>query len=278
MEPLDSETQNLNKEFLYDQKHRAKTNQTYPETLREKRIKALAEESGVTREQIYEQAKDHIMLHDNIKSIQGRFSNQERFGLGKSEKDVPSREAKARSIHAFAGSKSDDDLSEREDDDIYAHYMEQMKKAKQAEAQEKRGAMSNEERLLKHKLSEIEDMYPEMPRFEGFLNSQVRGEHPFESEKFTKAPKSSAEELAAEEKYDEELLQRELEGRLLGENLTPRQFGVLYNAKVDHASKVNFMKDQDRKGFLSARDAVRLMDEQREALRRRRVANGTWDE
>ena len=120
---------------------------------------------------------------------------------------MPNREANSRSIHAFAGSNADDDLSEREDDDIYAHYMEQMKKAKQAEAQEKkRGAMSDEERILKQKLTEIEDMYPEMPRFEGFLNSQVRGEHPFESEKFTKAPKTSAEELEAEEKYDEELL------------------------------------------------------------------------
>ena len=38
------------------------------------------------------------------------------------------------------------------------------------------------------------------------------------------------------------------------------------------------MKDQERKGFLSARDAVLLMDEQREALRRRRVANGTWND
>lgn len=124
MEPLDNETRTLNKEFLYDQKHRKKTNQSYPETLREKRIKKLAEESGMTREQLYEQVKDNIHLHGNIKSLQDRLSSQERFGIGKSEADVPSREAKARSLHDFAGKQAnDDDLSEREDDDIYAHYM-----------------------------------------------------------------------------------------------------------------------------------------------------------
>ena len=44
-----------------------------------------------------------------------------------------------KSIDAFAGSKQDidDDLSEREDEDIYAHYMEQMRKAKLEESQEK---------------------------------------------------------------------------------------------------------------------------------------------
>lgn len=121
--------------------------------------------------------------------------------------------------------------------------------------------MSNEERLLKNKLSEIEDMYPDMPRFEGFLNSQARGEHPFESDTFKKAPKTSDEDLEAEQKYDEELMQRELEGRLLGENLTPRQFGLLYNVKIDHASKMSFLKDSERKAFINARDTVRLMDE-----------------
>ena len=38
------------------------------------------------------------------------------------------------------------------------------------------------------------------------------------------------------------------------------------------------MKDQDRNNFITHRDQIRLMEEQREALRRRKVAAGVWTE
>ena len=68
--------------------------------------------------------------------------------------------------------------------------------------------MSGSERLAKQKIDEIESLYPEMPRFEGFLSAQARGQHPFEGKDFTKTPEQ--DDIEAEEKYDEELLQREL--------------------------------------------------------------------
>lgn len=60
--------------------------------------------------------------------------------------------------------------------------------------------------------------------------------------------------------------------------MSPRQFGLLYKAKVEHGTQVKFMKDHDRNQFLDNRDMVRLMDEQREACRRRKVLSGEWTE
>lgn len=160
--------------------------------------------------------------------------------------------------------------------------MEQMRKAKQEQTQETLSSTSlnsANERLAKEKLSELEGMFPEMPRFDGFFASQAQGQHPFETEEFQKPPEGpSGEELAAEEAFDEELLQRELQGRLLGETLSPRQFGVLYKAKIEHGQQVKFMKDSQRQNFLENRDMVRLMEEQREAARRRLVMSGQWSE
>ena len=50
--------------------------------------------------------------------------------MNKTENDVQSRERRQRSIEDFAGTKAggasteDADLSEREDEDIYSHYIE----------------------------------------------------------------------------------------------------------------------------------------------------------
>ncbi len=38
------------------------------------------------------------------------------------------------------------------------------------------------------------------------------------------------------------------------------------------------MKDEDRNAFINHRDQIRLLDEQRESLRRRKVASGVWTE
>ncbi len=66
-------------------------------------------------------------------------------------------------------------------------------------------------------------------------------------------------------------MNRELEGRLIGETLTARQFGLLYKAKIEDGTQVRYIRDKDNNAFLDARDMVRLMDEQREATRRRNV-------
>lgn len=89
------------------------------------------------------------------------------------------------------------------------------------------------QKLAQEQLKELEGMLPELPRFEGFFKSMNRDEHPFEGEEYQYKNQMDADSLKAEEEFDEELLQRELEGRLLGETLTPRQFGILYKAKVE---------------------------------------------
>ena len=61
--------------------------------------------------------------------------------MNKTDADVRSRERRPKSIEDFAGTKGgagtstdDADLSEREDEDIYTHYIEQMRRAKLEQA------------------------------------------------------------------------------------------------------------------------------------------------
>lgn len=127
----------------------------------------------------------------------------------------------------------------------------------------------------------MDKLAPEMPRFEGFFNSLSQGKHPFEEKKFTEGHETfnkTPEDLANEEAYDQELLNRELKGRLLGETLSPRQFALLYEAKVDQSTRVKFQKDNERKQFLESRDLARIMEELQEQTRRRKVLSGEWRE
>ena len=50
----------------------------------------------------------------------GKFTEKSRLGLLKTDKDVQGRQRRVKNIEEYA----QDDLSEREDEDIYAHYME----------------------------------------------------------------------------------------------------------------------------------------------------------
>jgi hypothetical protein len=82
--------------------------------------------------ELFEKLKDTGSLKGKGATNGGFFSDKEKFGLNKTEADVKSRERKSISIEDFVGSKGseDADLSEREDEDIYTHYIEQMRRAK----------------------------------------------------------------------------------------------------------------------------------------------------
>jgi len=83
--------------------------------------------------------------------------------------------------------------------------------------------LSKHESLAQEKIKELENLYPEMPRFEGFFKSQSEGKHPFEEKEFRDSnEKASDDQIKAEEEFDEKLYERELEGRLIGDTLTPR--------------------------------------------------------
>jgi hypothetical protein len=47
----------------------------------------------------------------------------------------------------------------------------------------------------------------------------------------------------------------------MGEKLSSRQFGVLYNATLDDSAKLKFVKDKEREQFMTSRDIIRLMEE-----------------
>ena len=61
--------------------------------------------------------------------------------------------------------------------------------------------------------------------------------------------------------------------------MTPRQFEALYKARLsDDGSTLRYMKDQSKAEFVSNRDLIRLLDEHKEAARRRNVLEGKWTE
>ncbi len=154
------------------------------------RIEAFATQNGQKPEDLMNQLKDWSNIADNNKSFADKFTNRDLYGqAAEKERLLKTRPAKAsKNLSEFAAS-NDEDLSEREDEDIYSHYMEQMRRAKQDQAEETLSAkLSANERLAKEKLTEMEGMFPEMPRFEGFFNSQAEGKHPFESDEYQKQP------------------------------------------------------------------------------------------
>lgn len=235
--------------------------------------------------------KDYRNLSQDMQTVTGGvLSDKERFGINATEADVHGRkQRRVRSIEDFAGkasssSSADPDLSEREDEDIFQHYMEEMRKAKLEKTEEKitDKNLSRHQTLLNEKLKDLEDLIPDLPRFEGFFKSQSQGKHPFEEPEFSEFKEkfgTAAADVAEEEKYDEELYKRELEGRLIGETLTPRQFEVLFKSKGEQGSDQGYyLKDKNMNAFLDARDIVRLMDEMRESKRRRMILDGECTE
>lgn len=125
--------------------------------------------------------KDYRNLTQDMKtSTEGVFGDKEKFGINATEADLHGRkQRRVRSIEDFAGkasskSQDDPDLSEREDEDIYQHYLEEMRKAKLEKAEEKISDknLSRHQTLLNEKLKDLEDLIPDLPRFEGFFKSQ----------------------------------------------------------------------------------------------------------
>ena len=64
----------------------------------------------------------------------------------------------------------------------------------------------------------------------------------------------------------------------MGEKLTPRQFQLLYKARVEDGNQVKYIRDNESNTFLDSRDMVRILEEQRESARRRMVMQGTCTE
>lgn len=151
--------------------------------------------------------------------------------------------------------------------------MKKMKEAKQEKAQDTK--MSAEQRLSD---KQFDDLVPELPRFEGFYKSLSKDKDMLEDEQYQFDEDKGQRERQAEEKQDEEMLERELRGRLIGEKLTPRQFALLYKARVDDKTNLKFIRNKEREQFVNNRDMIRIFEENMESYRRKQVLSGTWTE
>jgi hypothetical protein len=158
----------MNKDFIYDYKFRADKRPIDPnyefDSITIKRLKEFAKANNMSEADLFEKLKNSGSLKAKSSTNGGYFYDKEKFGLNKTEKDVKSRERKQISIEDFAGSKGaagteDADLSEREDEDIYTHYIEQMRRAKLEEAQEKPSdkELKGHQRLAEQALKDLEN-------------------------------------------------------------------------------------------------------------------------
>lgn len=145
-----------------------------------KRLKEFAQANKMDVNDLFEKLKNGGKLTENEAKYGGLFTDKEKFGMNKTDADVRSRERRQRSIEDFAGSKSkasqseESDLSEREEEDIYTHYIEQMRRAKLEEAQEKPSDkdLKGNQKLAHETLKSLEDdIFQDLPRFEGFFKS-----------------------------------------------------------------------------------------------------------
>lgn len=53
---------------------------------------------------------------------------------------------------------------------------------------------------------------------------------------------------------------------------------MLYKAKLDEGAYIKFIKNKDRQQFIESRDEIRILEELKESLRRRKVISGEWTE
>ena len=123
-------------------------------------------------------------------------------------------------------------------------------------------------------------LQPEMPRFDSFFESQSQNVHPFEKIKnsFDDSELFDEDQKAFEDERDRELHKKEILGRLIGQNLTPRQYELLVGIDSTGEIKAKRMLDYQKNPFVSNRDWIRLTEEKYEKIMRQKVASGEWKE
>ena len=128
---VNNDVSELNREFIYEQKfRREKGIESELKSVQQQRFERAAAFNGEEVEDLLESIKDYTKVTDETHRFGREFTDRKRFGVSQTEFDSKPREKQVRSITDFAGSASNEDLSEREDEDIYRHYMEQMRREK----------------------------------------------------------------------------------------------------------------------------------------------------
>jgi len=115
---------------------------------------------------LFEQIKDFGNIQEK-KNLGGEFTEKQRLGMLHNESTINNREKQAKNLEEYARESE----SEREDEDIYSHYINKMNEAKKEKALEDSTATLSE-RMASKELDDLSKMLPDTPRFEGFFKSQ----------------------------------------------------------------------------------------------------------
>lgn len=119
-----------------------------------------------------------------------------------------------------------------------------------------------------------------MPRFDSYFDSKSQGLHPFDhiASSFEESEVRTLADDDFEKAEEQALYKRELMGRLMGRQLTPRQFEVLTGQFMDSDARSERVKMLGREEFINLRDNIRLIEEYIEKYRRIQVRKGEWTE
>ena len=126
----------------------------------------------------------------------------------------------------------------------------------------------------------MEELQPDMPRFDSYYDTKGRCLHPFEplANSFDPDEIRTPDDDNFEKAEEERLYHRELLGRLIGKKLNTRQFEVLTGQfnPMDH--KMDHVQNWGKEIFTGQRDRIRIFEEVIESYRRRQVLQGKWTE
>lgn len=210
--PISEDIHQINRDLLYAYKQARERGQDIEGDEFYRQIEKIARHTKQDPIKILEEIKDQVSFEENTKRG-GDFYESEIYGLKKGGPAL--RDAKQPdSLRDFARESE----SEREDQDILDHYRKKLSETQKAQA--KLDKLTAEERIA---MENAKDLMPEMPNLETYYKSIAEGKHPFEQDKYKfDQDEELKKQREKEEKYDEELYQRELQGRLYGEKLTPR--------------------------------------------------------
>ncbi|CDW82520.1 UNKNOWN [Stylonychia lemnae] len=273
----DKEKLRLNRNFVYELKDAEQSGSLHQ--LKDREIQQLIEKAeayGMTFSEYLDAIKGGKIISEEMNQYSKDQYEREQLGITRNDYDVASRQRSSKNLSSFAR----DSESEREEEDVYRHYINKMNQEKESRHHQDKDKQRQAENLSQKQQELLNSMFPELPRFEGFFNSMSSDQHPFEDDKY-KMPENFDEEdkqRDAEVENDQALYLRELQGRLLGEKLTPRQFSVLFNTEGDEKLNILFNKGIDRSTFLDLRKRAELMREVSESYKRRMIHQGEWTE
>ena len=157
-----------------------------------------------------------------------------------------------------------------DDDDIYRQYQEMASRSGEVRDEQAWNNFTPDGNILK----------PQVPRFNEYFQAEADGVHPFDkiTSSFDQSEIGTADDAEAEQKREQLLFQKEILGRLIGQQLTPSQYELIDGLYKNEELRSKRMLDANNEEFLETRQQVRLMEEAAEKIRRQKVISREWNE